>query len=432
MLAFLSSILACAPDRGHVPSYVDGVAKVLNERCVNCHRPGQVAPFSLLGYENAKKYAKTVAAATSGRQMPPWRAVSGYGEFLDENRLSTEEIALLKKWSDAGAPRGVSKTPIAAPKFSSEWTLGKPDLIVSPARAYSLPAEGADEYRNFVIKTDYNDTKWIRAIDVRPGNNKVVHHVIAYLDRGTAAARMAAKSTDGKEGYLNQGGGAGFLPSGSLGGWAPGVRARFSPEGTAFRLEPGETIVLQVHYHKSGKPEVDLTKLALYFASQTPTHELNLDWALNTRLNITPGEKAYTLRLERVIPANATLYGTMPHMHLLGRSMKSWFEFKDGTKKPLIHIDDWDFNWQLIYWMKTPIHIPAGTRHIIEATYDNSESNPRNPSHPPKRVTWGEQTTDEMFLLLSVYALDRTIQDEPNRSFMLGVPTFRRQPRAGS
>ena len=425
-------LLPATPAHLDSPTYAGGVAKILNERCVTCHRPGQVGPFSLIGYENAKKYAKTIASVTKAGVMPPWKAISGYGAFLDENRLSPADILLLKNWADRGAPRGATNKTIETPQFSSEWTLGKPDFVVTPSKAYSLPAEGEDEYRNFVFKTNYSETRWIRAIDVRPGNNKVVHHVIAYLDNGTAAARLAAKSTDGKEGYLAPGGGTGFMPAGALGGWAPGVRARNAPEGTAFRLEPGETIVMQIHYHKSGKTELDQTKRAIYFASEAPKRELNLDWALNYNLSIPPGEANHKVRLERVIPKNATLYSTMPHMHLLGRNMKSWFEFADGTTQPLIDVENWDFNWQLVYWLKTPIKLPAGTKHIIEATYDNSINNPRNPNNPPKRVTWGEQTTDEMFLLLSVYALDREPQETPNHAFMLGLPSVRFKKPSGS
>lgn len=401
------------------PTYASSVGKILNERCVNCHRPGEVAPFSLIGYENAKKWSGMIARVVDTGVMPPWKAVHGYGEFEHDNRLTPSEIATLKAWADSGAPGGDKKAMPPTPKFSSSWTLGQPDLVVSTKRPYKLGAEGPDVYRNFVIKTDFKETKWVRAMDVRPGNTKVVHHVIAYLDKGTNAAAREAKTADGQEGYVGTGGGVGFLPSGSLGGWAPGVRPKFFHAGTAFRLDPGTTIVMQVHYHKSGKDELDQTKLGLYFDRNPPERELHLDWALDFRLNIAPGKKDYTLRTERIIPVNATIYDTLPHMHLLGKSMKSWFEFPDGTIKPLIHVDNWDFNWQLVYTLKQPMKIPAGTKHVIEATYDNSTDNPRNPSNPPRRVTWGEETTDEMFLLVSSYTIDRA-EDAKAAGFMLG------------
>jgi hypothetical protein len=211
---------------------------------------------------------------------------------------------------------------------------------------------------------------------------------------------------DGQEGYETEGGGVDFLPSGSLGGWAPGLEPRRTPEGTAFRLEPGANFVLQVHYHKSGKEETDLTKVGLYLDKNAPTREMNLHWMFNFNVNIPPGKADHKLRREYTIPADVTVYGAMPHMHLLGRTMKSWYELPDGTTKPLVYIDDWDFNWQLMYSLKQPLKLPKGTKQIVEATYDNSSANPRNPNDPPKRVTWGEQTTDEMFLLISSYTVD--------------------------
>ena len=400
-------------------TYSANVGRILNDRCVSCHRPGEVAPFSLVGYENAKKWSGTIARVAEARQMPPWKAVHGYGEFQDENRLSIEEISALKQWAESGAPVGNKNAVPPTPKFKSNWTLGEPDLILTTKRPFKLGAEGQDVYRNFVIKTDFKETKWVRAIDVRPGNTKVVHHVIAYLDKGTNGARREAATSDGQEGYVGTGGGVGFLPSGSFGGWAPGVRPKFAPTGTAFRLDPGTTIVMQIHYHKSGKEETDQTKLALYFDAKPPERELFLDWALDFRLNITPGKKDYKIRTERTIPVDATIYNTLPHMHLLGKSMKSWFQFPDGTIKPLINVEDWDFNWQLVYTLKTPMKVPAGTKHFIEATYDNSSENLRNPSNPPRRVTWGEETTDEMFLLVSSYTFDRK-EDAKTAGFMLG------------
>ena len=404
-------------------TYSDNVAKILNDRCVSCHRAGQVAPFSLEGYANAKKWSKSVALVVDHRQMPPWKAVPGFGQFKDENRLTDAEIETLQSWADAGAPAGSGKPP-APPKFSSAWTLGDPDLVLTTAKPYRLGPEGTDEYRNFVFKTNFKETRWVRAMDVRPGNTKVVHHVIAYLDKGANAAKLESKHNDGQEGYVSAGGGVGFMPSGALGGWAPGVRAQNSTEGTAFKLEPGTTIVMQVHYHRSGKPETDQTKMALYFAKEPPQRELILDWALDWRLNIPAGAKEYKMRFEREIPVDVTVYNTMPHMHLLGRKMKSWFETPDGRKLPLIQVDDWDFNWQLVYTLKTPMKVPAGSKHIIEAAYDNSTSNPRNPNDPPKRVTWGEQTTDEMFLLITSYTID-AMDKQGKTGFMLGRPARR-------
>lgn len=382
-------------------NYAEHVASILDERCVTCHRPGEVAPFSLVGYENARKWAPMIAAVTSDRRMPPWKAVHGYGEFLGENRLSEGEIETLRRWKEAGAPRGPAKKAPAPPSSSSSWTLGEPDAIVGSKRPFALEADGADVYRNFVIRTDYKETRWIRGIDVRPGNKRVVHHVIAFLDEGRRAAQLEAAAKDGQEGYTTTGGGVGFIPSGSLGGWAPGLRPNLTPEDVAFELKPGTTIVLQVHYHKSGKPETDQTRVGLYFAKEPPKHPMSLLWMANPLFRIPAGAEAHRVSLNYPIRSDVTLHTVMPHMHLLGRSMKAWAEFPDGSTRPLVWINDWDFNWQLMYVLKEPMFLPKGSRVRIEGTYDNSAANKNNPHSPPKDVTWGEETTDEMFLLVA-------------------------------
>lgn len=388
-------------------TYAGDVATILNEKCVSCHRPGEVAPFSLIGYENAKKWSGMLATTTSKGIMPPWKAVHGYGEFRDENSLTPDQIATIAAWSAAGAPRGDAKREPAPPTFpKGEWPLGKPDMIISPTKSFKVDAEGTDLYRNFVIKPNFTQPVWVTAVDFHPGNKKIVHHVITFLDARQQARKLEAKSADGQEGYTSDGGGVGILPTGSLGGWAPGVRPRYTPPGTAFLVKPGTDLILQVHYHKSGKPEEDLTKVGLYFAKEPPQKEMDLHWLFQFAINIPAGEKSHVERSVWTVPFDATIYGAMPHMHLLGKSMKSWLEFPDGTKRPLIHVNDWDFNWQLTYAFKEPIHVPKGTKQIVEAVYDNSESNPRNPNTPPRRVTFGEQTTDEMFLMIVPFTKD--------------------------
>jgi mono/diheme cytochrome c family protein len=386
-------------------TYAEHIAPMLNQHCVECHRPGEVAPFSLIGYENAKKYAPTMALATSGKRMPPWKAVHGFGEFLDENRLTPEEILLLRTWANAGTPRGDAKKEPPQPKFASEWALGQPDLVLQPEKAFKLGAEGADVYRNFVLKTDFKETRWVTAMDVRPGNAKVVHHVIAFLDGTGRSVDMEAKTKDGQPGYSTFGG-PGFIPSGSLGGWAPGFRPRRTTEDVAFELKPGTNIVLQVHYHKSGKPEIDQTRIGLYFAKQPPAKDLKLAWIANPIFRLPPGADNHKVEVRWPIPRDVTVYGVMPHMHLLGRSMKATVVKPDGSTIPLVYIDDWDFNWQIGYQFKKPIKVPQGSRIYVEAYYDNSAKNPRNPNNPPNPVTWGEETTDEMFLLVAAYTVD--------------------------
>jgi hypothetical protein len=387
-------------------TYATDIAPLVNHSCVSCHRDGEVAPFSLVGYDNAKKWASNIAAVTQKHVMPPWKAVQGYGEFRDDRQLTDDQIAMLKKWSDAGAPRGDKNLEPKSPVFKTEWALGTPDLILQPDKPFHLDAEGEDVYRNFVLKNTFDKPIWVKAIDVKPGNKKIVHHEITFIDGYGAAKRLEDANHDGQEGYTTSGGGVGFMPSGTLGGWAPGITAKEMPPGIAYIVKPGSTLVMQVHYHKDGKPEEDLTRLGLYFAKEPIKKEMKLDWVFNFGIDIPAGDKAYKATAVSPITQDVTLYSAMPHMHLLGHAMKSWVEFPDGSTKPLVWVDDWDFNWQLAYVLKEPMHVPKGSKIKVEAVYDNSTDNPRNPHSPPKDVTWGEQTTDEMFLMIVAFTLD--------------------------
>lgn len=386
-------------------NYSEHVAEILNNHCVECHRPGEVAPFSLMGYENAKKWAPMIANVTSSRKMPPWKAVHGFGEFQDENRLSEAQIEILKRWNDAGGTAGDLKAAPKNPEFKSEWSLGQPDRILTN-KEFILDAEGADEYRNFVVYTNESkDPMWVTAMDVRPGNTKIVHHVIAFIDGGKQALRKEADAKDGKPGYATFGG-PGFIPVGSLGGWAPGLRARHASDEAAFKVPAGASVVMQVHYHRNGKVEKDQTKLGIYLAKTQPKKEIRLAWLANPLFKIPAGAKNHMVKLEYRAPADITVYGAMPHMHLLGRSMKAEIRYADGAVKPLVFIDDWNFNWQMAYVLRQPIKVPAGTKIYVEGYYDNSTENPFQPLKTPRDITWGEETTDEMFLLVVPYTLD--------------------------
>ncbi|MBS1718459.1 MAG: ascorbate-dependent monooxygenase [Armatimonadetes bacterium] len=381
------------------PTYAGEVGRLLNTKCVECHRPGQVAPFSLIGYDNARKWADQIAEVTGRRIMPPWKAVHGYGDFQGERLLSQDEIDTLKNWSEAGAPRGDAKSEPKPPKFESEWALGKPDMIVTADKEYHLSAEGDDVYRNFILKPKFDKATWVDGVDVRPGNPKIVHHVILYLDNKGAARKLEQATKDGQLGYTSFGG-PGFVPTGGLGGWAPGLAPQRSRPGTGILVQPGSEIVMQVHYHKSGKPETDQTKVAIYFPKVQPKEEIKSLWLFNFSIKIPAGEAHSDQSITHTLKNDMTVFTVMPHMHLLGRSMKAEATLPNGKVVPLIRVDDWDFNWQLSYRYKQPLFLPKGTVIKVDAVYDNSIHNPRNPSNPPKTVWWGEQTTDEMFILI--------------------------------
>ena len=375
------------------PTYSGSVAALLHKNCAGCHRSGEVGPFPLISYEDARKRAGFIAKQVRAKKMPPWKAEAGHGEFFDERRLTEAEISTLEAWAAAGAPRGDASAEPAVPTFTDGWQLGKPDLIVRMPAAFTIPADGRDIYQIFVMPSGLTETRTVAAMEFRPGNRRVVHHAIAIVDStGTARRRDAATPEPGYPTF----GGFGILPTGFLGGWAPGNLPHRLQEGMGRELPAGADIVVQIHYHPTGKPESDRSELGLYFTPK-PAAKLVRNLPLVSRdIDIPAGESAYKRMVRFTTPEQLTVVGIMPHMHLLGREMKTRAIKPDGSEIPLVWIRDWDFNWQDTYLYRNPITVPAGTRFEVDAVYDNSAANPRNPQSPPKRVVWGEQTENEM------------------------------------
>ncbi len=393
----LMATLATGVARAEGRTYNKDVAPILWKNCAGCHRPGEVGPFSLLTYQDAAKRADFLKDVTESRQMPPWKPEPGFGSFHDERRLSDAEIKTIAEWSKAGAPEGDPKDLPSPPQFPEGWQLGTPDLILKPTEAYKILADGPDVYRCFVIPIPIDTDKTVAAIEFRPGNRKVVHHALLYLDSTGAARRKDA--SDPGPGYLSFGG-PGIVPTGGLGGWAPGAVPRMLPDGIGKMLRKGSDLVLQVHYHPDGKPESDQSVVGIHF-TKTPARTIVGGIAVRSRnLDIPAGEGRHHVTARSApLPADAKAIGIAPHMHYIGKEMKVVAELPDGKTTPLIWIKDWDFNWQGQYQYQTPVPLPKGTVIKLDAYYDNTADNPRNPSDPPKRVGWGEQTTDEMCLL---------------------------------
>ncbi len=377
------------------------IAPLIYQNCATCHRPGEVAPFSLLTYADVKKRAKQIAMVTGSRFMPPWKADS-HGEFVNERRLSVDQVSLIKQWADNGAPEGTSAKP-PLPKYAEAGGLGPPDATFEPSESFTLPEEGADVYRCFVIPTTYTEDRYVSAIDVKPGNRNIVHHVLVFLDTTGAARKMSGK--DGQPGYSTFGG-VGFAPSGGLGGWAPGNMPHPLPPGVGEYLPKGADIVLQVHYHKSGKQESDKTKIGLYFCKGPVDKRVRNSMVINPFIAIPPGDAKYPVQATLPVPSDVTVLNVTPHMHLLGKEMSVTASLPDGSKKQLVSVPDWDFNWQTTYTFKEPLKLPKGSKVGLAARFDNSESNPRNPTKPPKLVTFGEQTTNEMCIAFVGYTVD--------------------------
>lgn len=387
-------------------TYTRDIAPILNANCVQCHRAGEIGPFPLTGYEEAAKHARQMSRVTDDKLMPPWKAEPGFGHFMDERRLSDREIGLLAAWAEAGAPQGDPADLPPAPKFTSDWALGEPDVVLTPARAYTVPASGRDAYRVFSMPIDIPEDKYVVAFQFRPDAKTVVHHALLYLDDKHEARKLAEASTDGQPGYAHFGG-VGFRPSGGIGGWAPGSTPYFLPESVGRPMHKGADVIMQIHYHPDGKPHQDQSKLALYFAKK-PVSKVTTSFMLaNFAIDIPAGEAHY-VRTAAIgpIPKDVTLLGVTPHMHLIGKQMKVIATKPDGTVVPLINVTDWDFRWQGTYRYVDPIKLPKGTVVSLEAQYDNSTANPDNPNSPPKRVTHGEQTTNEMCICFLQYTLD--------------------------
>ena len=374
------------------PTFNRDVAPILYKNCSSCHRPGEVAPFALLTYDDAAKRARQIAAVTQARFMPPWKAEPGYGHFLNERRLTDQQIATLRDWASNGAPEGDASQKPAPPKFSNGWQIGQPDQIVAMTQPYSLPAEGPDVFRCFVIPLKATQDEYVSQVEFRPGNRRVVHHAILFLDK-TGQAHTREKVPG--EGYSCVGG-PGLAISGGLGGWAPGATPVEYREGVSQIIPKGAELVMQIHYHLSGKPEQDDSQVGIKFSKNPPVKGLALITVGNASIDIPAGEGHYVVKASATVPMDAEVLSVFPHAHYLCKDMKVDATLPDGTVVPLIWIKDWDFNWQGAYRYADPIKLPKGTEISMTYTYDNSAANPRNPSNPPAEVKFGEQTTNEM------------------------------------
>lgn len=376
-------------------NFAEHIAPIVFNNCAACHRPGESAPFSLLSYGDVRKRGKLIQQVTEKRYMPPWHPAPGHGEFLHERRLSDEQIALIKRWVETGMAEGdASKLP-KLPEFAEGWPLGKPDLVVTMEKAYTVPAAGRDIYANFALPVKLEEDKWITAIDLKPSSKGVVHHVLLFANSGGKKG--------GKGGKGGGGGGlaGGFGGGNSLGGWVPGTRAQHLPMDLAMPLPKGSNIALQTHFHPSGKAEQEKTSVALYFAKKKPERTLlSLQappfFGVTTGINIPAGTKDYTVKGKFQAPVDMEMISVMGHAHYVCESMKATATLPDGTTKPLIYIPRWDFNWQSTYLYKEPAKLPKGTVVDVVIKYNNSADNPANPFNPPQRIKWGTASTDEM------------------------------------
>ncbi len=393
-LLFLPAARA-ASDTGPV-TFNGQIAPIIFQNCSPCHRPGEAAPFSLLSYQDAARKGKTIGRVTAEHVMPPWKAEPASYAYRDERRLTAEQIALIQAWVGQGMPEGDPAQKPEPPKFASGWRLGEPDLIVEMPAAYHVPADGPDIYRNIPVQLGLTEDKWVAAIDMRPSARTVVHHVLYFADGN---GRIHEKPQQGSEpGFSGMRAGGAAIP---LGGWAVGGQPHFFPDGLALRLPKGSDLVVQYHFHPTGKPETEKSVIGFYFAKKAPERTLTRiqmppSYSLFSGLDIPAGEKDFVIRDSYTLPVAVDGVGVSAHAHYIATQMKMTATLPGGGVKTLLLIKDWDFAWQDRYFFKEAVPLPPGTKLDVEIHWDNSATNPRNPSNPPIHVTWGEESKDEM------------------------------------
>ncbi len=370
------------------------IAPLVFEHCASCHRPGEVAPFSLLTYSDVKKRAGQIAELTASRLMPPWKSVEGHGRFIGERRLSQDQIDLIARWVSQGSAEGDARDLPVAPKFNDSWALGQPDIVLTMPEPYPVPADGPDVYRNFILNLEIPPGKYIKALEYRPSNRRVVHHALFASDAsGKARKDDAADPLPGFQGSLNI---PGRLFPGSMSAWAPGREARPLPDNISMPWKNGTDLILQLHLHPSGKPEVEQSTVGFFLTDEPPGRSMVDVMLLDNKIDIPPGEAAFRTRDEFSVPVEMEVLALFPHMHLIGRDFRITAIPPASDPFDLIWINDWDFNWQSLYQCEPSVRLPAGTKIVLEALHDNSSANIRNPNNPPRRVTFGEETSNEM------------------------------------
>ncbi len=374
-------------------TFTRDVAPILFEHCVACHREGGIGPFSLEMYPGARERAERIAAMTAARHMPPWLPESGPEPFVGERRLSEEAIGTLRRWADGGAPEGDPAVLPASPRFAAGWRLGEPELVVTMAEPYIVPESGRDVFRSFVVPVPTGRDRFVEAMEFRPGNHEVVHHAVLLVDAARSTRHLDA--LDPGPGWAGMQAGLAESPDGHFLGWTPGKTSLEVPDGMAWRLPRASDLVLQLHLLPRPDAAPVQVQVGFHFGDAPTRTSTRLRLGAKA-MTIPAGEANYRIRDAYRLPVDVELVGLYPHAHYLGKEMRAWAEFEDGRRRSLLHIPDWDFNWQAEYRFARPVSLPAGAELAMEFSYDNTAGNPQNPHHPPRRVLYGPESSDEM------------------------------------
>lgn len=400
-------------------TYTKDVAPILYKSCAACHRPGEIAPMSLLSYKDVRPWAKSIREVVAERRMPPWLADPHYGEFSNDRRLSQKEIDTIVAWVDAGAKEGDAKDLPAKPNFSDVgWKFGTPDVVLPMTVEASVPADGVVAYRHFVVPTNFTEDKYIQYAEIKRGDPSVVHHVIVSvrepgqgslppageLNLGAAANREGeARTLQQAPGQVGQA--RTNNPDGMLLGWAPGMSPLILRPGQAKLIRKGSVLIFQMHYTTNGQASTDRTSIGLYFAKGPIEKRVITTGAAARNLVIPAGAPSYESKATFTFKEDAHIVSFMPHMHVRGKDFEYTLTYPDGTSKVLLKVPRYDFNWQLNYFLKEPVAAPKGSRVDCVAHHDNSERNKYNPD-PSKEVRWGPQTWEEMMIGWFDYTID--------------------------
>jgi Flp pilus assembly protein TadD len=370
-------------------TFNNNIAPVLIEHCAPCHRPGQQAPFSVLDYGDVRRHVQQIASATRLRLMPPWLPESGYGEFAGERRLSDRDIELIQQWVQQGAIEGDPAHKPQIPAWPDGWQLGEPDQVLEMKEPYTLLAGDADVFRNFVIPLQQSAVRYLRAIEFRPSDPRLIHHAVIGFDP-TRSSRTLDR-VDGEPGFADMPG-----PLQSVVGWTPGKGPSLEPPDMAQPLEPGSDLIVELHLLPTSRPETVQVRVGLFF-TDTPPSRVPFMLRLGVKtIDIPPGQADYAVDDTYVLPVDVDALSVYPHAHFLGREMRGLAVLPDGAQQPLIWIKKWNFHWQDEYRYTRPLFLPKGTTLRMHFTYDNSSANSSRQHGPPRRVFWGPRSSDEM------------------------------------
>ena len=396
------------------PTFSKDVAPLLNKNCVTCHRPGEIAPMSLLTYEQVRPWAKSIREKVVSGQMPPWHAAEGRGTFANDRRLTDAEKKTFVAWVDAGAPQGDSKDLPSVPQFTEGWEIGKPDLILSMEKAYDVPASGTIAYQNFTIPTNFTEDRWIQAIELRPGNRKVVHHILAFVRHPdkpaeppaftTVLPKMPPRAAPRDSNATQQG--QNRRPGTLIATTAPGTNALIFEPGSALKIPAGASIQFQMHYTANGKAATDQSSIGFIFAKGTPEREIRTASFYNPLLKLPAGVADQAIDSAIEFTEDTRITALFPHTHLRGKSWEYRLIKPDGSSQVVLSVPNYDFNWQTYYVYTTPLIAPKGSRLEATAHFDNSVNNKWNPD-PKVDVRWGEQTWEEMQYSGITYYVER-------------------------